>query len=214
MYDYIEAGEAPVKLEEGVYLERLRFGSDIPFSDSEEIAEIFGDPEKDALVWEKGSSQLSDSIMCEKYITEVLTANDSTEEAIMERLEKHGSFDRTFGCVQSDVGWYAESLGLHVSLESDLTMKDICEALDNNEKIICAVSSITMSYPEISDMPGLHGDSYMEIIGVDETVSGKKNVIVNDPNASCGGIPYDMETFLSAWGKSGRFAVIINKVGE
>lgn len=210
-YEFSEAEKSLEKLDEGIYLEHLTCPKEeLPI---EEIPAVYGMPEQDEKLWQKGSSAISDSIMCEKYALEALEGSALTEEQMISESAKRGFFDREYGCALSEVGRYAECLGYSVTREQELTVRDICEALDNNEKVICAVSSISLFHPALSDMPGLSADSFIEVIGINESVPGKRRVIANLPGADRGGVSCDLDAFLPAWEKSGRFAVIINKSG-
>ena len=207
--EYFCAADGMEKLDDGIFLEHLTCEKEMP--NVEEAVGAFGNPAKDTMAWSHGSSALSDSVMCEKYAAETLVGETGSEEEILSGLEKQGAFDRDFGCTLRDVGTYSEQLGLHVSRESGLSVKDLCESLDNNEKIICAVSSISLTFPELSETPGLSADSYVEVIGLEETAPGQMDVILNDPNASSGGSIFGLDVFMDAWDKSGRYAAIISK---
>lgn len=211
-FESYETGGNLEKLEDGVFREHFSFAKDVP--ESGEPTDLFGTPEKDAEVWSKAGEFFSDSVMCEKFAAESLSGECVPEEAILSEMENRGVYDRDFGCVRGDVGAFSELSGLEVYRETGLSVKDLCESLDNNEKVVCAVSSVSLLYPEIGDMPGLSADSYIEVIGIDASETGRETVLVNNPNGAEGGEIFPLSDFCSAWEKSGRFAAVISKSEE
>ena len=212
-YEFSETGNTSELIEEGVLLEHFTFErAETDNAELEPLAEIFGTPENDVRFWEKADSECSDGIMCEKYVLKALSGNETID--ILRESEVKGYFDPEFGSAPNDVGRCLEDAGFDVSREYGMTVKDLCEALDNDEKIICAVSSISVNFPEISDMPGLSADSYIEVIGMNKDAEDRKIVIANDPLALSGGTEIDLESFSAAWEKSGCYAVIVNKSRE
>ena len=211
-YEFFESAETVKELEDGVALEHITCEREI--TDIEESIDIFGDPEEDSKVWSRAESDCSDSVMCEKYVSELLTGDSLAEKEIIDMLEKRSLFDAEYGCVRNDIGCYSEISGLSVTRESGMSVKDLCESLDGGEKIICTVSGISLHFPELGDMPGLSADSCVEVIGIEENDLHNKTVIINDPHDISGGSRVDMDVFTAAWGKGGCYAVMINTVGK
>ena len=210
-YDVAETCENFELLEEGVLLEHFVL-EEPPITQLDESAELYGNFAEDIKVWSLAENELSDSVMCEKYILEALTGDQITAEDIISRLEASGSFDYEYGCTQYGVGSFLEELGFSVIRESSTTVNDLCESLDNNEKIICALSSIALNYPELSDMPSLSADKYVEVIGIDRTNPLQVTVILNDP-LSEGGAEIPLDRFSAAWNIGGRYSITVRNIG-
>ena len=206
-YEGYEESEVIEQLEDGVYLEHFTAG--LEAGEISEPAELYGDPEHSAEFWTKADSDISDGLMCERYIAEELTGGAESERELLHSAAVEGRCSPEYGSPLSEVGSHLEKLGLEVSRESGCTIDEIREALDNNEKIICAVSSVSIRFPEIGDMTGLRADSLVEVIGVDDRAQDSKHILLNDPAASTGGTVVDTAAFVSAWEKGGCYAVFV-----
>lgn len=207
-YDVLETSDISNTvelLEDGVLLERFRYDkSDI---ENIEISQLYGIPSEDAKVWTRSDSDCDDGILCGKYVTDLLTENSISESDARLFANKCGEFDDEYGFTKDGVGEFLKNLGLDISREYNLSLKDLCESLDNNEKIICEVSSISLYYPEAADFPCLSADRFVQIIGIDETSPENITVIVNDPFESVGGTVVNADVFMSAWKTSNYYAV-------
>lgn len=179
----------------------------------ENIELNYGDSERSIEIWQPATVDASDNVMCERYIANEALGINETEENICDYLKINGCFDYEFGCVQENIGIYLESLGLEVQTFYDLTMSDICVALENDEYVVCCVSNAVLYYPELSDMYSIMPNSYVEVIGVCENGPFGDRVIVNDPFDIRGGRRYALEAFMSAWKKSNCFGMIVKKSG-
>lgn len=209
-YEFEETGVSEL-LEDGVYLEH--FVSDTADAEMTDVGTLFGDPEADALLWSRAQSDCDDGIMCEKYIADALTCSELAAEDVMNGSALEGRYSADYGSTLQDAGSYLEGLDLRVERDLGCTVADLCEALEQNERIICAVSSVALYYPELEDMPGLAADTLVEVIGVDEAGSDGRTVVVNNPFAACGGSPIAEDAFVSAWSKSGCYAVFAGQNG-
>lgn len=208
-FESLEATETTEMLEDGILLEHFSGKiNDIEYTDN---SELYGNPAKDASVWEKAESNNSDSLLCEKYVAKLLIDNELTEQELCALAGAMGVYNSEYGYTQYDVGKYLEEINIDVIRESSLTINDICESLDNNEKVICAISSISLYFPEISYMPGLSADSFIEIIGIDMSDSTDKRVIANCPFEDMGAVEFSLDEFVKAWQKSDCYAVIAGK---
>ena len=203
-----EAAETVETLEDGIVLEHFVCGRDV--TALEALPEVFGNPTEDARVWSRAESEFSDQAMCEKYAVEQLTGRSLSEGAVLSELESRGCLNRAYGTVRAELGCFAESVGLRVTYEMNLSWKELCESLENGEKILCPVSGIALAFPELADMPGLSPDRTVELIGIDAANPEEKRVILNDPFAVTGGSVIDYDTFFAAWERSGCFAAIIS----
>lgn len=208
LYEPLEINGGSEILEDGVLLEH--FIAEGVMEDMES-AELYGTPAKDAEVWSMAETVNSDGLLCEKYIAELLTGDKITENELCKAASDSGYYNNEYGSTLYDVGKHLESLELEVTRESSLSIKELCEALDNGEKVICAISSIFLYYPEISDIPGLSADRFVEVIGVDMTDTQNKMIVVNDPLDECGGTSFPLDDFVNAWQKSYRYCVIAKK---
>ena len=113
--EYSEANDRCELLEDGVMLEHFTaIRDDI---ETEPSNDIYGSDSRDYEVWSKSAYECSDSVMCEKYISDVLTDDSVTEEDIRSFMEKSGTLDPEYGCTHSDVGAYLENAGLDISRE-------------------------------------------------------------------------------------------------
>lgn len=203
--EFSEINNSTELLEDGVMLERVRCErTDI---ENMETSQLYGTPTEDAKVWMRLNSDCDDGILCGKYVADLLAENNILENNIRQLANRCGEFDEAYGSTKEGITKFIEGMGLEVSGEYNLTIKVLCESLDNNEKVICEISSILANYPEMSDFPGLSADRFVQVIGIDETNPDSKAVIVNDPFESCGGTKVNLDVFTSAWGKSDFYAV-------
>ena len=211
LYEPLEINSGSEILEDGVLLEHFIAEGVI---EDMESAELYGTPVKDAEVWSMAETINSDGLLCEKYIAELLTGDKITENELCEAASDSGYYNNEYGSTLYDVGKHLESLELEVTRESSLSIKELCEALDNGEKVICAISSISLYYPEISGIPSLSADRFVEVIGVDMTDTQNKMIVVNDPLDECGGTSFPLDDFVDAWQKSNCYCVIAkNHIG-
>ena len=204
-FEFSEIEKSSGLLEDGVFLEQLRY--DRINSKNVEISQVYGNPIDDAEVWSELSSDCDDGIMCGKYVSDLLNENKLSEDDIRYYAYKCGEFEEDYGSTRNGIVNFIENIGLEASAEYNLSIKDICESLDNNEKVICEISSILLCYPEMYDFPGLSADRFVQVIGIDETNSDDRHIIVNDPFELCGGTKINIDDFFPAWSKSGFYAV-------
>lgn len=208
-YEFFETPEANENCEmpeKGVLHEHYA-APERDITETVEFVEIYGTPDTDAAVWVKAENSCSDSLLCEQYASELLTGTRLSEYELCAAAGELGYYNIEYGCTLYETGKYLESLDLEIIRESSLTVNDVCQALENGEKVICAVSSITLYYPEISGMPGLSADCMIQVIGVDMSNPCQKVVILNSPLAEQSAVEIPLEKFLKAWQKSECYAV-------
>lgn len=204
-FEFSETDENSELLEDGILLERIR--CERSDAESADDLRLFGTPLEDTAVWSKADSDCADGLMCEKYIAELLTGDTVSENDILSSAHLSGEFDTEYGCTKESIGNLLENMEIDVSRESEISLKDICMSLDNNEKVICEISSIVLKYPDMADFPGISADHFVQVIGIDETDPEAKKVILNDPFDPEGGTAVAEDIFMDAWEKSSRFAV-------
>ncbi|MBR1763037.1 MAG: hypothetical protein IJ731_06690 [Eubacterium sp.] len=209
-YEFFEGSELNKNsemLDDGVLLEHY-VSPERDVTESTETNELFGTPNIDSAVWVKAENNCSDSLLCEQYVSELLTGSKISEQELCSIGYNNGYYHSEHGSTLNETGKYLESLDLEVTRENSLTVKDICESLENGEKVICAVSSIALFYPEICAMPGLSADCTVQVIGVDMTEPGEETVIVNNPSAEHRAVEIPLKIFMEAWQKSGCYTVM------
>ena len=208
MNDYFdelfETGEMTETFEPGVVYEH--FGAEHEMISEQPDAEVYGDYAVDAAAWEHADNPNLDSLFCEKYIADVFELNDFS----VEHPELNG-YHPEYGTTLENVGKNLEIDGLQVERETQSSIKDVCESIDCGEKVICAVSSVALYFPELASMPGLSADSFVEVIGVDCTDSENQSVIVNVPAEDHAASSFPMDVFSNAWEVGNRYCVIVGK---
>lgn len=207
LFEEDELFEGEELLEHGVKLEHFT-AEKFEVTEDSEITEIYGVPEKDASAWFEGKNLCSDTLICQAYAGKLLCNIELSEEELCHLAYEHGYYSPEFGCTLYDSGYYLESLDLNVERESGFNIDRICEALENDEKVLCAVSKIAMKFPYMRDVFGLWADSMVQVIGIDLTDENNKRVIINSPSESESAVEIPLDVFENAWLKSECFAVI------
>lgn len=207
IFDVIEANEGSEILEKGVLLERYN-APETDIMESAEPSELYGTPYEDASVWFKAKNICLDGLICEQYVSDLLTGTKLSEQELYIAANMPGFYDSEYGCTLYETGKYLENLDIQIIRENNLTVNDICQVLENGEKIICAISSIALHFPKIRNMPGLSADSFVQVVGVDMIDSNNKKIIINNPSEEQGAVEISFESFIEAWKKSECYAVI------
>lgn len=172
-----------------------------------EIPERYGDPVEDSKVWCKASLGQPSAVMCEKYVAELLTGSEVSEESICEQLGNTGAFDENLGCPRDTCGAFLESAGLETAKESGMTVADLCNSIDSGEKVICFVNRLSLHNPELNDFPGMTADHFVEVIGIDTPDFQNGTVYLNDPYGDSGATACVVQQFFDSWETSGRYAI-------
>lgn len=196
-------------LDDGILLEHFcGITENMEAAEGAKISEIYGDPIEDSKVWSKASLEQTSAVMCEKYVAQLLTGSEFSEESICEQLADTGAFDENFGCTRDTCGTFLESAGLEITKESGMTMADLCSSIDSGEKVICCVNRLSLYNPELSDFPGMTADHFVEVIGIETSDSQNATIILNDPYGESGATACDAQQFIDSWETSGRYAIL------
>ena len=146
---------------------------------------------------------------CEKYILRKLNI-EFNEEELLQNAVKNG-WQKEGGTALHNVGRHLESKGLVVTRQYNALIKDIANALDDNEYVIVAVDGGELlgnrTDEKIEDISiGQIPDHTVVVLSLDE----KSNTItLFDPNSSNAGDTYQLEQFKDAWNDSKNYLVTI-----
>lgn len=178
----------------------------------ESSADIIGEPIKDIKNHHKQELDNSCAVACNKSIIESLTGKEVDEAELREVAKEYGYTDNN-GTPFVNSGKIAEHYGLKSefcnSLTGEgLTIENAMERIENGEKLIAAVDTSMLYFPEITDSPFspfmmpkvTHA---VEIIGFDKSNPGDIKVIINDPGFADGaGNIYSWDDFKSCCSNS------------
>ena len=149
------------------------------------------------------------SLECEKYILRKLNI-EFDEERLLQNAIRNG-WQKEDGTALHNVGRHLESKGLVVTRQYNALIKDIANALDENECVIVAVDGGEL-LGKIADetiedlMIGQIPDHTVVVLSLDE----KSNTItLFDPNSSNAEDTYQLEQFKDAWNDSKNYLVTI-----
>lgn len=206
--ELIKESKAHVEqLEEGVSLEHLNFANKL--EEVEQNYRIVGNPYEDMKTWSSQSELNSCVIACQEMIAEQLTGENYSEEKMIAIAKEHGWYDPECGTSMEDVGRLLEEMGMEVIYETDATIKDLAQALEDG-KVICEVNNMILAEPELNNLPGQKANHVVWVIGIDASNPEDVMVILNDPGIENGcGIYYNLETFINAWNTSGNYMTTV-----
>ena len=146
---------------------------------------------------------------CEKYILRKLNI-EFNEEELLQNAVKNG-WQKEGGTALHNVGRHLEIKGLVVIRQYNALIKDIANALDDNEYVIVAVDGGELlgnrTDEKIEDiLIGQIPDHTVVVLSLDE----KSNTItLFDPNSSNAEDTYQLEQFKDAWNDSKNYLVTI-----
>ncbi len=168
----------------------------------ENNSDIIGELLEDMKNHHKQEKDFSCAIACQEFVVKSLTDHELEESELRDKDEKYGYTD-TGGTPFVQAGKVTEEYGLrsefHNSIFGDsLTLDTAMEKIKNNEKIIAAVDTSMLYYPNSSSSPFLipQPNHAVEIIGFDKSDPNDVKVIINDPGFEDGaGIMYSWDTF-------------------
>lgn len=149
------------------------------------------------------------SLECEKYILHRLEI-EFDKEQILQNAIRNG-WQKEGGTALHNVGRHLESKGLVVTRQYNALIKDIANALDDNEYVIVAVDGGELlgnrTDERIEDiLIGQIPDHTVVVLSLDE----KSNTItLFDPNSSNAEDTYQLEQFKDAWNDSKNYLVTI-----
>ena len=146
---------------------------------------------------------------CEKYILRKLNI-EFYEEQLLQNAIQNG-WQKEKGTALHNVGRHLESTGLVVTRQYNALIKDIANALDENECVIVAVDG--------GELLGNRADEIIEdfVIGQipDHTVvvlslnTSNDTITIHDPNSSNAEDTYSIEQFKDAWNDSKNYLVTV-----
>ena len=149
------------------------------------------------------------SLECEKYILRTLNIEFDKEQLLQNAIQN--GWQKEDGTALHNVGRHLESKGLVVTRQYNALIKDIANALDENECVIVAVDGGEL-LGKIADetiedlMIGQIPDHTVVVLSLDE----KSNTItLFDPNSSNAEDTYQLEQFKDAWNDSKNYLVTI-----
>lgn len=149
------------------------------------------------------------SLECEKYILRKLNI-EFDEERLLQNAIRNG-WQKEDGTALHNVGRHLESKGLVVTRQYNALIKDIANALDENECVIVAVDGGELlgnrADETVEDfLIGQIPDHTVVVLSLDE----KSNTItLFDPNSSNAKDIYQIEQFKDAWNDSKNYLVTI-----
>ena len=146
---------------------------------------------------------------CEKYILRKLNI-EFNEEQLLQNAIRNG-WQKEDGTALHNVGRHLESKGLVVTRQYNVLIKDIANALDENECVIVAVDGGELLGNRVDEtiedlLIGQIPDHTVVVLSLDE----KSNTItLFDPNSSFAEDTYPIEQFKDAWNDSKNYLVTI-----
>ena len=149
------------------------------------------------------------SLECEKYILRTLNIEFDKEQLLQNAIRN--GWQKEDGTALHNVGRHLESKGLVVTRQYNALIKDIANALDDNEYVIVAVDGGELlgnrTDEKIEDvLIGQIPDHTVVVLSLDE----KSNTItLFDPNSSNAEDTYQLEQFKDAWNDSKNYLVTI-----
>ena len=146
---------------------------------------------------------------CEKYILRRLEI-EFDEKQLLQNAIQNG-WQKEKGTALHNVGRHLESIGLVVTRQYNALIKDIANALDENECVIVAVDGGELLGNRVDEtiedlLIGQIPDHTVVVLSLDE----KSNTItLFDPNSSDAEDAYPIEQFKDAWNDSKNYLVTI-----
>ena len=149
------------------------------------------------------------SLECEKYILRKLNI-EFDEERLLQNAIRNG-WQKEDGTALHNVGRHLESKGLVVTRQYNALIKDIANALDENECVIVAVDGGELlgnrADETVEDLLiGQIPDHTVVVLSLDEK---KSTITIYDPNFSNAEDTYSIEQFKDAWNDSKNYLVTI-----
>lgn len=149
------------------------------------------------------------SLECEKYILRKLNI-EFDEERLLQNAIRNG-WQKEDGTALHNVGRHLESKGLVVTRQYNALIKDIANALDENECVIVAVDGGELlgnrADETVEDLLiGQIPDHTVVVLSLDEK---KSTITIYDPNSSNAEDTYPIEQFKDAWNDSKNYLVTI-----
>lgn len=146
---------------------------------------------------------------CEKYILRKLNI-EFDEERLLQNAIRNG-WQKEDGTALHNVGRHLESKGLVVTRQYNALIKDIANALDENECVIVAVDGGELlgnrADETVEDLLiGQIPDHTVVVLSLDEK---KSTITIYDPNSSNAEDTYPIEQFKDAWNDSKNYLVTI-----
>ena len=149
------------------------------------------------------------SLECEKYILRKLNI-EFDEERLLQNAIRNG-WQKEDGTALHNVGRHLESKGLVVTRQYNALIKDIVNALDEDECVIVAVDGGELlgnrADETVEDLLiGQIPDHTVVVLSLDEK---KSTITIYDPNSSNAEDTYSIEQFKDAWNDSKNYLVTI-----
>lgn len=149
------------------------------------------------------------SLECEKYILRKLNIEFNEEQLLQDAIRN--GWQKQDGTALHNVGRHLESKGLVVTRQYNALIKDIANALDENECVIVAVDGGELLGNRVDEtiedlLIGQIPDHTVVVLSLDAE-SG--TITIFDPNSSREGDVYSIEQFKDAWNDSKNYLVTI-----
>ena len=146
---------------------------------------------------------------CEKYLLRRLEI-EFDEKQLLQNAIQNG-WQKEDGTALHNVGRHLESKGLVVTRQYNALIKDIVNALDENECVIVAVDGGELlgnrADETVEDfLIGQIPDHTVVVLSLDEK---KSTITIYDPNSSDAEDTYSIEQFKDAWNDSKNYLVTI-----
>lgn len=191
---------------------------DTPYTTPEVSDNTIGDPADDMEHWHQQTNPDTCAIVSQEFILDELTGQDFDENQLRQEAIDNGWYTPGGGTSLDCMGNLLEAHGIPVEKESGCTLQDLSDKLAQGEKVIVAVDSEEIWYPDQIDqddlmtntygMPGQGTDHAVEVIGIDNSDPNNPMVILNDPGSPNGqGMRVPASTFQNAWDDSNNYMV-------
>lgn len=182
------------------------------------LGETYGDPSDDAEHWHQQANADTCAIVSQEFILDELGEQFGihfTEEELRQEAYDCGWYTPGGGTSAMDVGKLLEAHGVPVERESEASLADIAEKLDEGEKVIAAVNAETVWQGSITDsisnypgIPGQAANHAVQVIGINNDDPNNPIVILNDPGTPNGkALEVPAAQFMDAWQASDRYLV-------
>ena len=201
-------------LEDGVWFEHIgiRSGSmaELP-EDPEGGMFLFGSPETDKEYWHEQPEANAALIACHRMIAEQIFQEKLPEHEILDYAKRKGYYNSEYGISVNDIDKLFREYGLAAEMDFDVSVTELAEMLDQNEKVICLVNDFVLACPEAADLYGISPNHAVQVIGMNLADPQQGKVILNNPGDKKGrGAYYDLGRFLKAWRTGGCLTVSVH----
>jgi hypothetical protein len=171
--------------------------------------------------WRQQSYDDTCGIVAQEFILDDIGQDygiDFSEDELRDTATACGWYTPGGGTPMLQVGNLLEAYGIGVERSYNASLDDINQQLEAEHKVLVAVDSDEIWYPDNIDdddlianllgMPGQEPNHTVQVIGINNSDPSNPMVILNDPGTPDGrGLTVPADDFLNAWEDSNNFMV-------